>query len=281
MNQAKPSISIVTPSYNMLRYLPLCCASVADQGVQAEHVIMDGASSDGTPEWLRQHPELISTSEKDKGMYHALNKAIERSTGEIIGHLNCDEQYLPGTLKTVQEFFDTHPQVDFVAADFLVINPEGNLIAYRKSFKPIWLFFFSNYLYTTTCTLFYRRKIFEKCRFDESYRSIADVIFLYDVLRKGFRGEHIRSYFATFIYSGDNLSLNPVSAKEKERFNATLPWWYRVMKPFFFLMFFVNKVFHGNYFEKKALTYSIYLGSDITQRASITKVNPTFRLRFG
>ena len=281
MKNALPDISIVTPSYNMLPYLPLCCASVRDQEVNHEHIVMDGGSTDGTVEWLEENRDaLVFLSERDSGMYNALNKAIARAQGAIIGHLNCDEQYLPGILKYVKEFFESHPDVDFVAADFLVINPAGEFLAYRKSFQPRWQYFFSNYLYTTTCTLFYRRKILENCHFDESYRSIADVIFLYNVLRKGFRGFHVRKYASTFTYSGVNLSLDPISAKEKARFNKSLPIWYQALRPLFFVMFFVEKMLNGNYSETAPLRYSIYSQQSPNKRLPIEVPNPGFRLKF-
>lgn len=280
MNGFKPEISVVTPSFNMLPYLKLCSASIGDQAVRCEHLVIDGGSTDGTAQWLRENNNILSVSEKDRGMYHALNKGIDMARGEIIAHLNCDEQYLPGTLNFVKNFFDTHPQIDFIAADFLVINPEGKLMAFRKAFQPRWQYFFSNYLYTTTCTLFYRRKIFDKCRFDESYRSIADVIFLYDVITKGFKGAHVKKYFSAFTYSGNNLSLHPVSAIEKKQFNEKLPRWYRMMKPFFFIMFFAERILNRVYREKSPLSYSIFTKENLSRRTPKTVSNPSFRLKF-
>ncbi|NOT74805.1 MAG: glycosyltransferase [Cyclobacteriaceae bacterium] len=264
----------------MLAYLKMCCASVADQNVNHEHVVVDGASRDGTAEWLSTTHGVAWTSEKDSGMYNALNKGILKAKGKIIGHLNADEQYLPGVLEFVVKFFDEHPHVDFIAADFIVIDPNGEFMAYRKSFQPRWPYFFSNYLYTTTATIFYRREIFEKCTFNETYKSIADVIFLYDVLKKNFKGAHVKKYFSVFTYSGDNLSLNPISQIEKERFNKTLPLWFRVFKPFFFLMFFLERVLTGTYSEESTISYSIFTKEDLKKRKKKIKVNPGFRLKF-
>lgn len=276
---SQPQFSIVTPSFNMLSSLPLCCASVSDQEVSHEHIIMDGGSTDGTVEWLRDQA-VTWVSERDKGMYNALNKALDLARGEIIGHLNCDEQYLPGVLQLVKKFFDENPRIDFIAGNFLVIDPAGNLVAYRKSFQPRWPYFFSNYLYTTTCTLFYRRKVFDQVRFDESYKSIADVIFLYHVIRKKFKGTHIPRYMAVFTYSGKNLSLSPISAQEKKRFGQTLPTWYKLMKPVFFFFFFIEKIIHLNYWERPELSYSIYTKTNSKTRQTIRKENPQFRLKF-
>ncbi len=279
LKAVNPAISIVTPSFNMIEYLRLCHASVLDQGVSFEHIVMDGGSTDGTVDWLSKQ-KIEWVSERDHGMYNALNKAIEKSTGEIIGHLNCDEQYLPGVLQFAIDFFVEHPDVDFIAADFLVVDPSGEFVAYRKSFQPKWPYFFSNYLYTNTCTLFYRRKIFRECRFDESYRSIADVIFLYHVIKKGFKGEHVKKYFATFTYSGDNLSLNPISSVEKKKFLNTLPVWYRVARPIFFIFFFIERILSKSYIESSSLSYSIFRSADLTKRVTVTRQNPGYYVKF-
>ena len=277
MKNSKPVISIVTPSFNMLPYLRLCHASVTDQNIDHEHVVADGGSSDGTAEWLKENTDIVSISEKDGGMYNALNKAIGMAHGEIIGHLNCDEQYLPDVLSHVKTFFDSHSEVDFIAGDFLVIDSEEKFVAFRKSFQPRWCYFFSNYLYTNTCTLFYRRKIFDQCRFDESYRSIADAIFLWNVMRKGFKGVHLKKYISVFTYSDNNLSLEPISRLEKKRFNKTLPTWYKLVKPILFCFFFVEKILNDTYREKASLSYSIFSKNNFTGRKTKTEDNPGFR----
>src|SRR6266446_4518865 len=106
-------VSVVTPSLNMVGYLERCVASVADQeGVRAEHLVMDGGSRDGTVAWLAAQPSLVSEIRRDNGMYDAVNRGFRRARGRIIAHLNCDEQYLPGTLATAIKYFDTHPNVD-------------------------------------------------------------------------------------------------------------------------------------------------------------------------
>src|SRR5215475_7699056 len=106
-------VSVVTPSLNMVNYLARCVASVADQeGVRAEHLVMDGVSRDGTVEWLAALPWLVSEVRRDNGMYDAVNHGFRKARGRIVAHLNCDEQYLPATLSAVVRYFDTHPEVD-------------------------------------------------------------------------------------------------------------------------------------------------------------------------
>src|SRR5688572_31350980 len=98
------TFSIITPSFRNSEWLKLCVASVADQGVEHEHIVQDGGSDDGTLDWLRIDPRVQAHVEKDAGMYDAINRGLNRATGDIIAHLNCDEQYLPGALPAVEKF---------------------------------------------------------------------------------------------------------------------------------------------------------------------------------
>src|SRR5262245_24738716 len=112
---AMPLFSIATPSFRSSSWLKLCIASVADQkGVSFEHIVQDAGSDDGTLDWLPKDPRVQTFVEKDSGMYDAVNRAWRRSRGEFLSYLNCDEQYLPGALAAVAEFFQAHPEVDIV-----------------------------------------------------------------------------------------------------------------------------------------------------------------------
>ena len=58
-------------------------------------------------------------------MYDAINRGWRRAKGEILAYLNCDEQYLPGGLSAVEEFFRRRPQTDVVFADTVVVDLQG------------------------------------------------------------------------------------------------------------------------------------------------------------
>ena len=133
-------ISIITPSYNMLDYLKRCRASVADQsGVEVEHIVADGGSTDGTVDWLATQGESMRVGEKadsdlipfrffsgkDGGMYDALNKGFDSASGDVVAWLNCDEQYLEGTLALVAERFKSDPGLGLVFGGALLVSPGG------------------------------------------------------------------------------------------------------------------------------------------------------------
>src|SRR4029450_671286 len=100
--------SIITPSFNPSPWLPLCIASVADQGVDVEHIVQDAGSTDGTLDWLTRDTRGSAFIERDSGMYDGVNRGLRRAEGDILSYLNCDEQYLPGCLQTVESFFRSH-----------------------------------------------------------------------------------------------------------------------------------------------------------------------------
>jgi glycosyltransferase involved in cell wall biosynthesis len=89
-------VTIVTPSLDQGRYLRTAIESVRAQTYDPiEQIVLDGGSSDDTPEILRDYPELQWTSEPDRGQSHALIKGFARARGEIFGWLNADDAYEP------------------------------------------------------------------------------------------------------------------------------------------------------------------------------------------
>jgi glycosyltransferase involved in cell wall biosynthesis len=273
-----PKISIVTPCYNMLTHLKRCVSSVGDQKVSLEHIVIDGNSSDGTKQWLQEQKSIRWVSEKDNGMYDALNKGLFMTTGQVIGHLNADEQYLEGALKSIIDFFDRHPEIDFVTADFLLVDKNGELIAFRKSFPLFWPFLFSNYLYAYTCTLFYRQKVIRHLKYDSDLKSVADVDFVYELLKKGFKGAHLKKYIAAFTHTGNNLSEHPSSSIEMRTYKKkNLPAWFKIVNPIFKAGFFGARIFYGTLWNKGSIDYSLYQDRSLEERKRITVPKPSYK----
>ncbi len=102
-----PRISIVTPSFNHAKYIVDTIESVAGQDYpNLEHIVIDGASTDGTLEVLGRYPHLTVVSEPDRGHADAVNKGFRLATGEIWGFLNSDDTLLPGALFRVAREID-------------------------------------------------------------------------------------------------------------------------------------------------------------------------------
>jgi len=97
--KSSPLVSIVTPTYNSSVYIRKNMGSIIGQSYEnIEHIVVDGGSTDGTKEILREFEDeynLRWTSEPDDGMYDAIEKGFEMAAGEIYSWLNSDDMYLP------------------------------------------------------------------------------------------------------------------------------------------------------------------------------------------
>jgi glycosyltransferase involved in cell wall biosynthesis len=103
-----PKLSIVTPSLNQGAFIERTIRSVLDQGYpNLEYVIVDGGSSDETVEIIRRYEDRLAwwVSEPDEGQTDAINKGIERTSGEIVAYINSDDYYLPGAFERAVEAF--------------------------------------------------------------------------------------------------------------------------------------------------------------------------------
>jgi glycosyltransferase involved in cell wall biosynthesis len=105
---AWPRISIVTPSYNNAKYIEETIISVLEQGYpDVEHIIVDGASKDGTAAILDRYRGHVARiiQEPDTGQSNAINKGMRLATGEIVTWLNSDDLLAPGALAAVAMAF--------------------------------------------------------------------------------------------------------------------------------------------------------------------------------
>jgi glycosyltransferase involved in cell wall biosynthesis len=212
------TFSIATPTRNSLANLRRCIGSVRGQSnVSYEHLIHDACSTDGTPQWLRSQ-ELKSVSEPDAGMYDAINRAWSGACGQFLSWLNSDEQYLPGTLARVADYFASHPEVDVIFGDYIVAASDGRPIALRREipFRPLYVK--NTFLNAYSCTLFFRRRLLDRgqLRLDTRYRYVADMDLLLRLAREGAVIRHIPEFLSIFGIDGENLSTHPQNLAEAE-----------------------------------------------------------------
>jgi glycosyltransferase involved in cell wall biosynthesis len=204
-----PQFSIATPTRNALHLLQRCVGSVRGQkGIAYEHLIQDAVSTDGTREWLREQTDVESVSERDDGMYDAINRAWARSRGSILSWLNSDEQYLPGTLDYVARAFKDHPAADVIWGDVIIVDAHGKPIALRREIPFRSVYVRNNFLYVLSCAVFFRRSLFDQglLRFDAQYRFSGDMDLTLRLARSGTVMRHVPKYLSLFGNDGGNLS---------------------------------------------------------------------------
>lgn len=170
-------ISIITATYNASATIADCLASVNVQTVPAEHIIIDGASTDNTLDIVREiSPHARILSESDNGIYDAMNKGIRLSTGDIIGILNSDDFYAgPLVIEKVTALF-RESGVDALFADLVYVRPDklDRVVRYYSGagFTPDkfawgWM--------PPHPTFFVRRELYERYgSFRTDYRIAAD-----------------------------------------------------------------------------------------------------------
>lgn len=128
-----PKITIVTPSFNQARYLESTMLSVLGQGYpNLEYIVIDGGSTDGSVDIIRKYEQQLAywVSEKDNGLYDALQKGFERSSGEIMAWLNADDMYHTKSLFTVAELFGRFREVKWLMGTNTFFDEAGRPFLY-------------------------------------------------------------------------------------------------------------------------------------------------------
>jgi glycosyltransferase involved in cell wall biosynthesis len=269
--------SVVTPSFRQSQWLKLCVASVADQGVGAEHIVQDACSDDGTLDWLLTDPRVKAFSEKDSGMYDAVNRGLRRASGDILSYLNCDEQYLPGALSAVADYFERHPAVELVFANCLVVDAKGQFICYRKVQKPSKYHIMVSHLPTFTCSTFFRRSVLDRhgLYFDSKWRDSGDADWVLRALDKGVQIGLIDQYLSVFTDTGANMNMAPNAQKEKKAMLEAAPAWARKLAPALVWRHRFNRLLRGAY-RQKPFDYAIYTLNCAQARVSHHVERPSF-----
>ncbi|MEZ6242799.1 MAG: glycosyltransferase family 2 protein [Phycisphaerales bacterium] len=131
----RPRVSVVTPSLDQARFLPLCLDSVTRQGGSVEHIVMDGGSTDGSVDILRARDGLRWESGPDGGQVRAINEGIRRSRGDYVMWLNADDELLDGALDALAATLDASPDADAVYARARMVDESGRLIRPYPTFN--------------------------------------------------------------------------------------------------------------------------------------------------
>jgi glycosyltransferase involved in cell wall biosynthesis len=219
---ALPRISVITPSFNSIHTIRETIESVREQNYPAvEHIVMDGGSKDGTVELLKEYPHLRWVSEKDESHYHAMNKGIQASTGEVIQILNSDDCLRPGALAAVGQAFADHPEWDGLFGDLVFVD-ENSVEIYRRE-EAVWdydVLRFSGVGYVVHPALFVRKTVYDRLglyRYTE-FLTCCDGDFLLRMGKAGCRIGHVSTLLVNYRYHpyGQSADLRVTQNTERE-----------------------------------------------------------------
>ncbi len=193
-------ISIITITYNSAATLPRALESVRSQTYgDIEHIIIDGASTDGTKELIinyqlsiinSQSPKVRWISEPDNGIYNALNKGIAMATGDVIGFLHSDDVlYSPDSIGQIAAAFESsgadvvYGDLEYRHGDKVVRRWRSNAFR-RGDLKYGWM--------PPHPTVYVRREVYRQVGpYDEWFRISADYDMILRIFTAGYKTRYI------------------------------------------------------------------------------------------
>jgi glycosyltransferase involved in cell wall biosynthesis len=195
-------VTIITATYNSSGTIKDTLESVANQTYKdIEHIIIDGLSSDETLEIIKEYPHVARVfSEKDKGIYDAMNKGISLATGDIIGILNSDDIFASDDiLENIESIFGKNDSIDAVYGNISYFRTEepDKIVRYWKS-KPYYETFFDDGNVPPHPSLFVRKKVYDEIgTYYPKFKICSD----YEFMLKMFKIYNYKSYFidTTFV----------------------------------------------------------------------------------
>ncbi len=199
-------ISIITITYNSAKTLQRALKSVEGQTyADIEHVLVDGASTDGTRElieaYAKKHKNVRFVSESDEGIYNALNKGIRMATGDVIGFLHSDDVlFAPDSIEHIAAAFQSE-DVDVVYGDLQYCR--GNRVVRHwqsNSFNPCSL----KYGWMPPHpTVYVRHKVYEEVGpYDEWFRISADYDMMLRIFCAGYKSQYIPEVIVSMEIGG-------------------------------------------------------------------------------
>lgn len=216
-------ISIVTATRNCANTLPECLASVSRQSyTNREHIIIDGASTDETIDVIKKNMGQIAVfkSERDKGIYDALNKGVQLATGDVVGFLHADDLYSSDeTLSKIAYAFED-PSICAVYGDLEYVSQKDvSKVVRRWRSKPFntrnldfgWM--------PAHPTLYVRKNWYSIIGgFDANYRISADYLSVLKLFSKpNFKSSYIPDVLIKMRLGGaSNKSIQAIFKKSKE-----------------------------------------------------------------
>lgn len=236
-------VSIITATYNSAKTLEACMDSVLNQTYKdIEYIIIDGNSNDGTIELIKSkaatHSQIVWKSERDKGIYDALNKGIDKASGDVVGFVHSDDFFADNSIiEKIVKAFETEP-VDGVYGNLHYVSFENPKVIVRNWVsQPFNKNLLNRGWMPAHPTLFLKKSLYgANGSFDLSYKIAADYDFILRVFTNSdYRFCYLPETVTKMRVGGvSNRSIKNLVQKTKEDFRAAKT--NRLKWPFFAIL---------------------------------------------
>lgn len=211
-----PKVSIITIVFNNFRDIRYTLNSVKSQTYSnVEYLVIDGKSTDGTLTVINEFQECITTliSEKDHGIYDAMNKGLRLATGDYVMFLNSgDEFYAPNTLEKI---FTRGDQADIYYGETKLINEKRDIIGNRRHRVPENFNWRSFRYGMNIChqAIYIKRTL--TAPYDLQYQLSADIDWIISAAKKATKTVNLHEYVAKYLVGGMTQKRHKQGLKER------------------------------------------------------------------
>ena len=212
----QPKLSIITIVYNNARDIERTMLSVLDQTYpNIEYVVIDGGSTDGTLAIIKKYESRITklVSEKDEGIYDAMNKGLAIATGDYVLFMNSgDELYNKDTVTSV---FATADNADIYYGETEMINDAGENLGQRRHKAPAQLSWrsFKYGMSVSHQAIYIKRSLTQP--YDREYQLSADIDWIINAIKKAKKIANVNQYVAKYLVGGMSKKKHRQSLKER------------------------------------------------------------------
>jgi len=226
-----PKVSIITVVYNGIAHLEQTINSVLGQTYDnIEYIIIDGGSTDGTVELIKQYEDQIAywVSAPDAGIYDAMNKGLAKATGEIVGLINADDWYEEDAVSVVVDTFEKE-NADVVHGSMKILQEGSSFVkTVEKDLSRL-----KKGMLLSHPTVFAKKSLYDQYGiFNTSYKIVADWEMMVRWWLKGVKFVGIEATLAHFRMGGVSSEHLKKSFEEKHRvrneynMNDLFDWYY-------------------------------------------------------
>jgi glycosyltransferase involved in cell wall biosynthesis len=216
MAVAQPILSVITIVYNNVNDIERTMLSVLGQTYpNIEYILIDGLSKDGTLDVIKRYEKRIAKfiSEKDDGIYDAMNKGLELATGDFVIFMNSGDEFYDA--ETVAAVFATAPDADIYYGETEMIDSDGQSLGQRRHTAPQQLTWrsFKFGMSVSHQAIYIKQDLLEP--YDDQYELSADIDWIIRAAKKAKKIVNVNRYVAKYLVGGMSKTRHSQSLMER------------------------------------------------------------------